>query len=199
MALTPYLVVVNLALITVLHTLYLLLDRLVISSLCNIPGPRIAAATGWYECYYDVFKPGQYAFKIKEMHDMYGKQHLNPLFRVATDIQGPIVRISPREVSISDVEFIDTVYAPKNQAKRNKDFEKVKALGINTSIGGAVDHDLHRRRRESLNPFFSKKSVLNLAPEIEEKTAQLEGIFAASIKEKKPINLSDLYFAFSRE
>lgn len=102
-------------------------------------------------------------------------------------------------MSISDVEFIDAVYAPKSQAKRNKDFEKVKALGINTSVGGAVDHDLHRRRRESLNPFFSKKSVLNLAPEIKEKTSQIEGIFAASMKEKIPLNLSDLYFAFSRE
>ena len=112
---------------------------------------------------------------------------------------GPIVRINPREVSISDLEFLDIIYAPGPNGKRNKDLEKVKALGINTSVGGAVGHDLHRKRRESLNPFFSKKSVLNLAPQIQEKTAQLEDTFAASLEKKEIINLSDLYFAFSRE
>ena len=83
--------------------------------------------------------------------------------------------------------------------KRNKDLAKVKALGMNTSVGGAVEHDLHRKRRESLNSFFSKKSVLSLAPQIEAKTTQLDKVFFASLKEKKIINLSDLYFAFSNE
>lgn len=109
---------------------------------------------------------------------------------------GPIIRITPRELSVSDLDFLDTIYAPGPHAKRNKDLEKVKALGINTSIGGAVDHDLHRKRRESLNPFFSKKSVLHIAPQIQERTAQLGNLFMAS---KEIVNLSDLYFAFASE
>ena len=43
--------------------------------------------------------------------------------------------MTPREVSVSDLDFLDTIYAPGPHSKRNKDVEKVKALGIDTSIG----------------------------------------------------------------
>lgn len=46
--------------------------RLFLSPLANIPGPTLAALTSWYECYYDVIKPGQYVWKIKELHKQYG-------------------------------------------------------------------------------------------------------------------------------
>ena len=73
MALTVTVVIVNIAIILVLQTLYTILDRLLISPLSIVPGPPLAALTSWYECYYDVFKPGQYVFKIKQMHEQYGK------------------------------------------------------------------------------------------------------------------------------
>jgi hypothetical protein len=76
--------------------------------------------------------------------------------------------------------------------------EKVKALGIDTSIGRAVEHDLHRKRRESLHPFL-KKSVLNLTPQVQLKAAQLGVVSATSLQQKEIINLSDIYFGFSRE
>lgn len=40
--------------------------------LAKFPGPKLAAATLWYEFYYDVIKMGRYTFKIKEMHEKYG-------------------------------------------------------------------------------------------------------------------------------
>ena len=40
--------------------------------LAKFPGPKLAAATLWYECYYDVVLGGQYTFKIKELHQQYG-------------------------------------------------------------------------------------------------------------------------------
>jgi hypothetical protein len=40
--------------------------------LAKFPGPKLAAATLWYECYYDVVLGGQYTFKIKELHQKYG-------------------------------------------------------------------------------------------------------------------------------
>jgi hypothetical protein len=61
--------------------------------------------------------------------------------------------------------------------------EKVKALGIDTSIGRAVEHDLHRNRRESLNPFF-KKSVLNLTTQVQLKAAHLGVVSATSPTER---------------
>jgi len=47
--------------------------RLVFSPLANFPGPKIAAATGWFEFYHDYFRRGKYVFEIKKMHDKYGE------------------------------------------------------------------------------------------------------------------------------
>jgi ornithine cyclodeaminase/alanine dehydrogenase-like protein (mu-crystallin family) len=35
--------------------------------LAKFPGPKLAAATLWYEFYYDVILKGRYSFKIKEL------------------------------------------------------------------------------------------------------------------------------------
>jgi hypothetical protein len=56
----------------ILYGIILVIYRLVFSPLARFPGPKIAAATGWYELYHDVVKPGQYFYKINEFHDKYG-------------------------------------------------------------------------------------------------------------------------------
>lgn len=46
--------------------------RLYLSPLAKFPGPKLAAATLWYEFYYDNFLKGQYTFKIMDLHKKYG-------------------------------------------------------------------------------------------------------------------------------
>lgn len=46
--------------------------RIYLSPLSSIPGPRLAAATGLYEAYFDLVKDGQYPWRIREMHRKYG-------------------------------------------------------------------------------------------------------------------------------
>lgn len=46
--------------------------RLLLHPLSNFPGPKLAAATLWYEFYHDVVRNGQYTFEIKRMHEIYG-------------------------------------------------------------------------------------------------------------------------------
>ena len=48
-------------------------QRLHFHPLKNIPGPKLAAATGLYELYYDCILHGQFHFKIEEMHKRYGE------------------------------------------------------------------------------------------------------------------------------
>lgn len=55
------------------YVLFLAFYRLFLSPLSKVPGPKLAALTFWYERYFDVFKRGRYVFKIKELHDQYGR------------------------------------------------------------------------------------------------------------------------------
>lgn len=52
--------------------LALILHRLLLSPIAGFPGPKLAAASGWYEFYYDVLKPGMYIYEIEKMHEKYG-------------------------------------------------------------------------------------------------------------------------------
>ncbi len=55
------------------YVLALVVYRLWLSPLAKFPGPKIAAATLWYETYHDAFRWGQYTFEIAKMHEKYGK------------------------------------------------------------------------------------------------------------------------------
>lgn len=46
--------------------------RLYFSPLAKFPGPKLAAATLWYEFYYDVVQKGRYTWEIGKMHEKYG-------------------------------------------------------------------------------------------------------------------------------
>lgn len=47
--------------------------RLYLHPLSKFPGPKLAAATRWYEAYHDVVLDGQYTFKIAKLHETYGE------------------------------------------------------------------------------------------------------------------------------
>ena len=75
------------------------IQRLFLHPLHQIPGPRLAALTSWYECYFELWLPGQYPFKIKSLHEKYG----------------PVIRPVPDEVHVSDPDFLDSIYALRNR------------------------------------------------------------------------------------
>ena len=55
-------------------TFWTAIRRLYLSPLAPLPGPKLAALTWWYECFYDVVRPGRYAFKIQELHKQNGNK-----------------------------------------------------------------------------------------------------------------------------
>ncbi|POS78532.1 cytochrome P450 [Diaporthe helianthi] len=169
-------------LLAALLTLGGAIRRLFLHPLAHIPGPRLAALTWWYEFYFDVIQPGQYIFKIHELHRRYG----------------PIIRVTPDEIHISDVGFLDTIYAP-SFSPRDKYQYQLRSLRVPGGVGTTPSVDVHRKRREALSPFFSKRNVVSLEPMITEKVQQLCQLLSKHASEQTPVNLSDVFFAFSND
>ncbi|KAH7136179.1 cytochrome P450 [Dendryphion nanum] len=143
-----------LVVISVAYFVYGIIWRLWLSPIAHIPGPRLAAATRLYEAYYDLVLGGQYTFKIGELHKQYG----------------PIIRISPWEVHIHDPDFYNTLYAPATTRRKSDKYPFfTKFLGLDLCVFATVEHDLHRKRRAALLPYFSMASVRRLQPVIQER------------------------------
>jgi cytochrome P450 len=71
---------------------------------------------------------------------------------------------------------------------------------VDSSVGGSIAHDLHRRRRQALDPFFSASRVARtLQPLLDSKASQVEDVFEHAGETGQVLNLSDLYFAFAND
>ncbi|RHZ43927.1 cytochrome P450 [Aspergillus thermomutatus] len=151
--------------------------RLYFHPLSAFPGPRLAAISHLYEFYYDVIKGGQFLFQIEQMHQRYG----------------PIVRINPRELHIKDPSYYNAIYAG-GVRKRDKDPHFVPIFGLPSSMVATVGIQHHRFRRNILKEFFSKRSVNELAPVVEERALKLMERFEEAYHDRSIIRL-DAAFA----
>jgi hypothetical protein len=80
--------------LAILYPLSVSFYNLFFSPLARFPGPKLAAATGYYEFYYDFFRKGSYVFEIEKMHNKYGQsspnQHGNIFPDTVTDLEAKI-------------------------------------------------------------------------------------------------------------
>ncbi|KAF2173703.1 hypothetical protein M409DRAFT_61992 [Zasmidium cellare ATCC 36951] len=124
--------------------------RLYFSPLSHIPGPKLAAITTWYAAYHDLIRGGQLVFVLEDLHRQYG----------------PVVRIQPDLVHVSDPRFIDKLYTQSPKQRRERFYTVLRPLFAPGSMLAAEDHDLHQRRRAALNQFFSRSNVRRLEEDI---------------------------------
>jgi hypothetical protein len=113
--------------------------------LAKIPGYKLAGMTKLYQlfwCYHN--GRSVYYRKIREMHDQLG----------------PIVRVSPNEISLQDPEDCDTIYA--THSKYTKDPQFYRTLGVQHGMFGAEDNARHRQLRAPWRRFFSGPSIKKL-------------------------------------
>ncbi|KAF5879051.1 putative cytochrome p450 protein [Botrytis fragariae] len=99
-----------------------------------------------YEFYYDVWCDGQFTFKIRELHQVYG----------------PIIRISPHQLHVYDPAFYEELYS--QHKVRHKYAYFLDRFQLPGSAFGSVDHKLHRERRAALNKYLSKQTIKKLEP-----------------------------------
>lgn len=101
---------------------------------------------------------GQYTFRVRDLHAQYG----------------PIIRINPYELHVSDPTFYDTLYASSASGEKRDKWEwYTKQLGTPGAMFATAPHNQHKLRRAALNRFFSMASVRRLQPMIEERIAKL--------------------------
>lgn len=168
----------------ILYTCALGLYRITLHPLAKFPGPKLTAFTGWYEAYFDFFggHDGTFSYEIKRMHEKYG----------------PIVRINPHELHVSDHRFFDTLYAG-GSSKREKFFPSAIVQGTPDAVFGTVDHDVHRKRRGAISNFFSKKSVVSNEPLINEKVELMCDVFESVMRKGDVINIRVALLAYTTD
>ncbi|PGH10574.1 hypothetical protein AJ79_05396 [Helicocarpus griseus UAMH5409] len=129
--------------------------RLYWSSIAHFPGPKLAALTGLYEIWFDIVCGGQFTFQIEKLHKKYG----------------PIIRIKPSEVHISDPDFYSELYTTTAAYQKPGDWRF--RFGFGSALFDTVDHEHHNRRRAPLAVFFSRSKVLELSGFIQEQVDKL--------------------------
>ncbi|KAK0701924.1 cytochrome P450 [Lasiosphaeria miniovina] len=163
------------------YTTGLAVYNLFLSPLAKFPGSKLAAATSWYEFYYDYWLDGQYIFEIERMHKKYG----------------PIIRVNPDELSIHDPAFYNEIYVTESKRRTNAYDVFCKGIDFDGSHLLTADHDLHRRRRKPLEPFFSRMGIARLQPMLAEVALHLETRLRDLKGSGKVIRLDHAFSAFS--
>ncbi|KAK7902476.1 hypothetical protein LTR67_002121 [Exophiala xenobiotica] len=149
--------------------------RLFFHPLSNVPGPKLAALSRFYDFYYDCILRGKFTFKIEELHQ----------------IHGPIVRIGPNEVHIRDPDFFDEFY--NVTSRLDKDPWYYAFIASQDAGFGTANVDLHKARRKAMSRFFASSAISNLESSSREKVLKLCRRLEEMRKEGKPVNLSNAY------
>lgn len=164
-----------------LATLGLVVYRLYFHPLARFPGPKLAAATKWYEFWYDVIIPpgGQFSERIERLHDQYG----------------PIVRINPQELHIRDPDMYEQVYT--SSTKRDRWYNAARMTGKTADSFSTIPHDLHRRRKVANAPLMARRTVNAKKAVLSANTAALAANFKRAAESGEVVDLGILFIGYS--
>ncbi|KAG0650114.1 Cytochrome P450 monooxygenase yanH [Hyphodiscus hymeniophilus] len=112
--------------------------------LAEFPGPKLAAATAWYQTYYEVYRRESWTDVLERLHKQYG----------------PIVRVGPNELHFSDPAAYHEIYNENN--KWNKDAFLYRSFGQDHSSFGFLTYEPSKKRKDFLSPFFSHRAICDL-------------------------------------
>jgi hypothetical protein len=148
--------------------------------LSGIPGPFLYSVTRLCLWYHNVIREGQLYLELEKLHRIYG----------------PVVRISPNEVHLSDPDNYDTIYS--QNGKYTKDPRFYAGFGLDSNaMFVAYTESAHRFRRAPLNPFFSRRAVLGLEGIVQEKVAKFLQRLQTDVNNGRPFNIASAYKALS--
>ncbi|PLB45247.1 cytochrome P450 [Aspergillus steynii IBT 23096] len=128
--------------------------RIFFHPLAKVPGPLFARASYLYAFWYNMHGGHMY-LQTQRLHEKYG----------------PVVRINPNEIHLSDPEQCHKIYFIGSRYGKDPIF--YGAFGTDKSTFTTASPDLHRIKRAALNPFFSRKRVLDLEGMVQQKAKKL--------------------------
>ena len=179
----------------VLRACVIVIWRLCFHPLAKFPGPKLAAASRLYEFWYQGIKEFEFQSRVKAMHKVYGES-LAIIDTSAHCREGPIVRISPYELSINDSDF-NLEHFLKDR-KLHKD-PWYYTLGISESLFTLLDKNRHRHRQANLIPHFFGSDFADAVPIIIQEIKSLCLAFEDCAATTKELNLSLAYRTVSNE
>jgi len=96
---------------------------------------------------------------------------------------GPVVRVGPNEVHLLTPENYDKIYSVGYKFNKDPDFYGPMEGPIKTPIILTIlPPKEHQLRRSYLNPFFSRRSVLDMEHVVKDKTSKLVGLLRSSLE-----------------
>ncbi|KAM7216738.1 Cytochrome P450 monooxygenase sdnH [Rhypophila decipiens] len=160
------------------YSAVLVIYRLWFHPLAGFPGPKLLAATTWYETYVDLVHR-DFPERLARIHEKYG----------------PIVRVAPHEIHVNDAEFFHTVFA--TEAKHRTNIIPPRGLGQEDSIGSTRSHDMHQLRRKPLDKFMGQRNIVRQQAMIHEEIRVLDQAMVVLKGNGKPLRLDCVFTSFT--
>ncbi|KAF6758368.1 cytochrome P450 [Ephemerocybe angulata] len=154
---------------------YFIASRLYFHPLSHVPGPPLAALTGYYVTYYDLVKDGHILKHLEQLHEKYGR----------------VVRIGPNKLHFSSLEAYDSIY---RDPRFPKEAWFYAAFTVPQSLFGCTDIKAAKERAAIVRPLFSRKKVFQL----ENVVQQVVNRFVSSLSKRSGAgDIINLYRGFS--
>ncbi|KAL8995633.1 MAG: hypothetical protein Q9169_004676 [Polycauliona sp. 2 TL-2023] len=167
----------------ILYSISTVIYRLLFHPLARFPGPKLAAATKWYELWFDLIKHpgGTFMYEIERMHDVYGTVRL-------------LVCVLERD---ADDGGIQDQFAQRgfDNCYTNSSW----ALLIKKAVFGTIAHETHRQRRAALNPLFSKAATASSETTIYEKLDMLSQYLTTKFENDGVVEIRQIYLALATD
>ncbi|MCJ1436764.1 hypothetical protein MMC27_006146 [Xylographa pallens] len=168
----------------VVYEIALAVYRLTLHPLAKFPGPKLTAATKWWEFYLDVVAGdgGRFMYEVDRMHEEYG----------------PIVRINPDEIHVKDPTWLDVIYSGPGHI-RNKYAPSAHMSGVPHGTFGTLDHYVHRQRRSAVKGFVSKRVVRVAQASIRETIKELCAVISQHAARQEVFDCNLQFLAWSTD
>jgi len=140
----------------------LAIERLILSPLAKIPGPKLAALTQWWIIYHE--------FTIHTLHQKYG----------------PVVRISPTEVSFTSPEGVREIYGAGSTFPKSHFYDLFMYYGERNMFTTLTKKE-HGVRKKMITDRYSKSFVM--LPAIELSVQERVREFMQQISKSKVLDM----------